>query len=47
LEKKMMILLKFEPELKGDSQTADHVGWITLDTMQWGVGRAISTSAVR
>lgn len=39
-----MILLKFEPELKGDSKTAKHEGWITLDSLQWGVGRAISTS---
>lgn len=39
-----MILLKLEPELKGDSQTKGHENWITIDTFQWGVGRAISTS---
>jgi len=39
-----MILLKFEPELKGDSKTDAHDGWITIDTFQWGVGRSISQS---
>ena len=39
-----MILLKFEPELKGDSKVAKHEEWITIDSMQWGVGRAITSS---
>jgi type VI secretion system secreted protein Hcp len=39
-----MILLKFEPELKGDSKVDKHVGWITIDSMSWGTGRAVSSS---
>jgi type VI secretion system secreted protein Hcp len=46
LQENTMILLKFEPELKGDSKTDKHDGWITIDSMQWGVGRAISSSGV-
>jgi len=30
-----MILLKFDPELKGDSKVEGHVGWIALDAVQW------------
>ncbi len=41
-----MILLKFDPELKGDSKVEKHDGWITLDAVQWGLGRAVSTSGV-
>ena len=39
-----MILLKFDPELKGDSKVEKHEGWISIDSLQWGVGRGISTS---
>lgn len=38
-----MILLKFEPEIKGESEVAKHEGWITVDSVQWGVGRAVSS----
>jgi type VI secretion system secreted protein Hcp len=41
-----MILLKIEPELKGDSKVAAHDGWITIDSFSWGVGRAVTTSGV-
>lgn len=39
-----MILLKFEKEIKGDSKVEGHDGWITVDSFQLGVGRAITTS---
>ena len=39
-----MILLKLEPELKGDSVVEKHKDWISVDSLQWGVGRAVSTS---
>lgn len=39
-----MILLKFETEIKGDSTVASHENWITCDSLQFGVGRAITTS---
>lgn len=39
-----MILLKFEPEIKGDSTVEKHVGWIGVDSAQWGVGRSVSTT---
>jgi type VI secretion system secreted protein Hcp len=39
-----MILLKFDPELKGDSKVEKHDGWITIDSLQMGLGRAVSTS---
>lgn len=39
-----MILLKFATEIKGDSTVEGHADWITIDSLQWGVGRAISTS---
>ncbi len=39
-----MILLKFGTEIKGDSVVEDHVGWITVDSFQMGVGRGISSS---
>jgi type VI secretion system secreted protein Hcp len=39
-----MILLKFATEIKGDSIVDSHTNWITIDTLQMGVGRAISVS---
>ena len=37
-----MILLKFATEIKGTSKIAKHENWIELDSLQFGVGRAIS-----
>ncbi len=39
-----MILLKFKTEIKGDSTVSGHENWITLDSVQMGVGRAITAS---
>jgi len=39
-----MIFLKFAQEIKGDSNTEGFIGWITCDSIQWGVGRAVSSS---
>lgn len=39
-----MILLNFETAIKGDSTVASHADWITVDSLQFGVGRAISAS---
>jgi len=39
-----MILLKFATAINGDSIVAGHEKWITCDSMQMGVGRAISAS---
>ncbi|MDD2659030.1 MAG: type VI secretion system tube protein Hcp [Methylococcales bacterium] len=39
-----MILLKFEPELKGDSIIDGHEGWINLNSFQFGLGRGISVA---
>jgi type VI secretion system secreted protein Hcp len=39
-----MILLKFDPELKGDSKVEGHTDWISIDAVQMGLGRAVSTS---
>ena len=39
-----MILLKFATEIKGDSTVSGHENWITLDSVQFGVGRSISAS---
>lgn len=39
-----MILLKFEKEIKGDSVVDGHKDWITIASVQTGVGRAISSS---
>lgn len=39
-----MILLKFATEIKGDSAVKDHDKWITCNSLQLGVGRAISVS---
>ena len=38
-----MILLKFATEIKGESTVAHHIGWITISSMQFGVGRGISS----
>ena len=40
-----MILMKFDPEIKGDSKIEKHTGWIAVENFQFGVGRAISVSA--
>ncbi|MEK6238468.1 MAG: type VI secretion system tube protein Hcp [Planctomycetales bacterium] len=37
-----MILLKFATEVKGESTVASHENWITVDSIQIGVGRSIS-----
>ncbi len=39
-----MILLKFDVAINGDSTVPDHDKWITIDSMEFGVGRAITTS---
>lgn len=39
-----MILLKFATEIKGDSTVDAHENWITIDSVQLGVGRSISAS---
>lgn len=39
-----MILLKFATEIKGTSTVSGHTGWITIDSIKMGVGRAISVS---
>ncbi len=39
-----MILLKLEPELKGDSIIDGHKDWINLNSFQFGVGRGISVA---
>ena len=39
-----MILLKFATEIKGDSTVPAHENWITVESCQLGVGRAISAS---
>jgi type VI secretion system secreted protein Hcp len=39
-----MILLNFDTQIKGDSSVENHTDWITCDSVQFGVGRAISTS---
>ena len=41
-----MILLNFATAIKGDSTVDSHTDWITVDSLHWGVGRAISTSGV-
>lgn len=40
-----MILLKFETVIKGESTVANHTDWITVDSVQMGVGRSISSVA--
>ncbi len=39
-----MILLNFKTAIKGDSTVTKHEKWITIDSLQFGVGRAISAS---
>ncbi len=39
-----MILLAFKTAIKGDSTVDSHKDWITIDSLQFGVGRAISSS---
>jgi type VI secretion system secreted protein Hcp len=39
-----VILLKFETEIKGESQVAGHENWINVDSFQLGVGRSVSAS---
>jgi len=39
-----MILLNFDGKIKGDSTQEGHKDWITVESFQIGVGRAISTS---
>ena len=39
-----MILLKFATPIKGDSSIDDHKDWITIDSVNFGVGRAITIS---
>ncbi|MBB3221234.1 type VI secretion system tube protein Hcp [Pseudoduganella umbonata] len=39
-----MILLKFAKPIKGTSTVAGHAEWITIDSIEMGVGRAISSS---
>ncbi|HSY29904.1 MAG TPA: type VI secretion system tube protein Hcp [Burkholderiaceae bacterium] len=39
-----MILLKFATAINGDSVVDGHEKWITIDSLQFGVGRAISAS---
>jgi len=39
-----MILLKFSTQIKGTSTVSGHTDWITIDSLQMGVGRAISVS---
>jgi len=40
-----MILLNFNGKIKGDSQIDAHKDWITVSSIQFGVGRAISVTA--
>ncbi|MEK6234408.1 MAG: type VI secretion system tube protein Hcp [Planctomycetales bacterium] len=37
-----MILMKFATEVKGESTVASHENWITVDSIQLGVGRSIT-----
>lgn len=39
-----MILLSFATAIKGSSTVESHTDWITIDSLQFGVGRAISQS---
>jgi len=39
-----MILLSFETAIKGDSTVASHTDWITIESVEFGVGRAITAS---
>ena len=39
-----MILINFAGQIKGDSKVEGHDAWITCDSLQFGVGRAVSVS---
>lgn len=39
-----MILLDFAGKIKGDSTVESHSDWITVDSVQFGVGRSVSMS---
>lgn len=39
-----MILLNFATKIKGNSTVAGHADWITIESLELGVGRAISVS---
>ena len=39
-----MILMNFDTQIKGDSVVEAHENWITVDSIQLGVGRSISSS---
>ena len=39
-----MIVFNFATQIKGDSLVEGHEDWITADSLQFGVGRALSTS---
>lgn len=39
-----MILLDFAGQIKGDSQVEEHTDWITVESVQFGVGRSVSMS---
>jgi type VI secretion system secreted protein Hcp len=39
-----MILIDFATKINGDSVVGDHDKWITVDSIQMGVGRSISSS---
>lgn len=39
-----MILLNFATQIKGDSVVEGHTQWITIGSLQFGVGRAITVS---
>ncbi len=39
-----MILMNFDGKIKGDCSIPEHEEWITLDQLQFGLGRAITTS---
>lgn len=40
-----MILLNFATQIKGTSKVAGHADWIAVNSLQLGVGRAITTSS--
>jgi type VI secretion system secreted protein Hcp len=40
----MSICLKYgEDDIKGDSKTEGHEGWVEISSFQWGVGRGITS----
>jgi type VI secretion system secreted protein Hcp len=40
-----VILIKFATEIKGQSSVDGHIGWINIDSMQWGVGRSVASQS--